>query len=40
MSLEAPLEVVAGDVTVSLPPYQTVLIPAAARWCTVLLYGW
>jgi mannose-6-phosphate isomerase len=35
MSLEAPLEVSSGDVTVALGKYQTVLIPAAAEWCTV-----
>jgi mannose-6-phosphate isomerase len=35
MSLEAPLEVTAGDHAVTLTPYQTVLVPAAANWCTV-----
>ena len=34
MSLETPLEVSAGT-TLTLPRYQTVLIPAAAEWCTV-----
>jgi mannose-6-phosphate isomerase len=36
MSLGAPLEVQSGDAKVTLPPYQTVLIPAAAQWCTVV----
>jgi len=35
MSLERPLEVACSTVTVALDPYQTVLIPAAAQWCTV-----
>ncbi len=35
MSLADPLEVLAGGVTVTLAAYQTVLLPAAARWCTV-----
>lgn len=35
MSLERPLEVACGNVTVALAPYQTALIPAAAQWCTV-----
>ncbi|HTA55036.1 MAG TPA: class I mannose-6-phosphate isomerase, partial [Candidatus Acidoferrales bacterium] len=36
MSLGAALEVQSADVKVMLPPYQTVLIPAAAQWCTVV----
>jgi mannose-6-phosphate isomerase len=35
MSLDKPLEVSSGDVTMELAEYQTVLIPAAAQWCTV-----
>jgi mannose-6-phosphate isomerase len=35
MSLEEPMEVSSGEVTVELGKYQTVLIPAAAQWCTV-----
>lgn len=35
MSLDSPLAVSAGSSSVTLPPYQTVLIPAAAQWCTV-----
>jgi mannose-6-phosphate isomerase len=35
MSLDARLEVTCNDVTVTLEPYQTVLAPAAAQWCTV-----
>lgn len=35
MSLETPLDVTAGDKPVTLTPYQTTLIPAAAKWCTV-----
>lgn len=35
MSLDAPLEVKSGDASVTLARYQTVLIPAASRWCTV-----
>ena len=35
MSLDAALEVTCNDVTVTLEPYQTVLAPAAAQWCTV-----
>ncbi|MGC1382087.1 MAG: type I phosphomannose isomerase catalytic subunit [Candidatus Baltobacteraceae bacterium] len=35
MSLASRLEVVAGDAPVTLPPYQTTLVPAAAQWCTV-----
>ncbi|MEO6835114.1 MAG: type I phosphomannose isomerase catalytic subunit [Candidatus Tumulicola sp.] len=35
MSLDAPLEVTCGGVTVTLTPYQTALIPAAGEWCTV-----
>jgi mannose-6-phosphate isomerase len=35
MSLDKPLEVSSGSVTVELGKYQTVLIPAAAEWCTV-----
>jgi mannose-6-phosphate isomerase len=39
MSLDAELEVAAGDVTLTIPRYQTVLIPAAAKWCTVRATG-
>ncbi|HVA33707.1 MAG TPA: type I phosphomannose isomerase catalytic subunit [Candidatus Baltobacteraceae bacterium] len=35
MSLDCDLEVSCNDVTVNLPHYQTVLIPASAQWCTV-----
>jgi mannose-6-phosphate isomerase len=35
MSLRESLEVGAGDQTLTLPHYQTALIPAASRWCTV-----
>jgi mannose-6-phosphate isomerase len=35
MSLDRPMEVSSGHVTVELGAYQTVLIPAAAQWCTV-----
>ncbi len=35
MSLDAHLDVTSGSSTVALPPYQTVLVPASARWCTV-----
>ncbi|MBV8530336.1 MAG: class I mannose-6-phosphate isomerase [Candidatus Eremiobacteraeota bacterium] len=35
MSLDAPISVTSGDATVALERYSTVLIPAAARWCTV-----
>lgn len=35
MSLDARLEVTCNDVTIALEPYQTVLAPAAAQWCTV-----
>ncbi|MGA9945669.1 MAG: type I phosphomannose isomerase catalytic subunit [Candidatus Cybelea sp.] len=35
MSLGESLEVGAGDQTLTLPRYQTALIPAALRWCTV-----
>ena len=35
MSLDKPMEVSSGDVTVELGKYQTVLIPAAAEWCSV-----
>jgi mannose-6-phosphate isomerase len=35
MTLDAPLEVTCGSVTVMLPRYQTVLIPAAAQACRV-----
>jgi mannose-6-phosphate isomerase len=35
MSLDAGMEVSCDDVTVTLPPYQTALIPAAAQRCTV-----
>jgi mannose-6-phosphate isomerase len=39
MTLDAPMEVASGGVTVQLPAYQTVLIPAAAEWCTVRAAG-
>jgi mannose-6-phosphate isomerase len=35
MSLDAPLEVTTSDDAVTLPRYQTALIPAASHWCTV-----
>src|SRR5580704_15608188 len=35
MSLAEPLEVASNGDGVALTPYQTVLIPAAAQWCTV-----
>ncbi|HXO17546.1 MAG TPA: type I phosphomannose isomerase catalytic subunit [Candidatus Dormibacteraeota bacterium] len=35
MALDAPLAVTSGDSTVTLPPYQTALVPAASQWCTV-----
>ncbi len=35
MSLDEPLEVSGNGDGVALTPYQTVLIPAAAQWCTV-----
>jgi mannose-6-phosphate isomerase len=35
MSLDAALEVAADSSSLTLPPYQTVLVPAAAQWCTV-----
>jgi mannose-6-phosphate isomerase len=35
MTLADAMEVSSGDVTVELGKYQTVLIPAAAQWCTV-----
>jgi mannose-6-phosphate isomerase len=35
MSLDAQLEVACDDQTVTLPHYQTVVIPASARWTTV-----
>lgn len=39
MSLDEALEVECNDVTVTLGKYQTVLIPAAANWCTVRAPG-
>ena len=36
MSLGEPLEVASNGDGVALAPYQTVLIPAAAQWCTVV----
>jgi len=39
MSLDAPLEVTAGDLTVALGRYQTTLIPASSAWCTVRAAG-
>ncbi|HLX25817.1 MAG TPA: type I phosphomannose isomerase catalytic subunit [Candidatus Cybelea sp.] len=35
MSLDENLEVTCNDVAVTLPHYQTVLIPASVQWCTV-----
>jgi mannose-6-phosphate isomerase len=35
MALEQPLEVSINDESVKLDRYQTALIPAAAKWCTV-----
>lgn len=35
MSLADPLEVAGDGTTISLAPYQTALVPAAAQWCTV-----
>ena len=35
MSLQAQLEVAGGETSVTLEPYQTALIPAAAQLCTV-----
>jgi mannose-6-phosphate isomerase len=35
MSLDKPMEVSSGNVTVELGKYQTVLIPAQAEWCSV-----
>lgn len=35
MSLDAPLSVTAGALSITLPPYQTALVPAASQWCTV-----
>ena len=35
MSLEDALEVCSESVTATLTPYQTTLVPAGARWCTV-----
>ncbi|HEX3370703.1 MAG TPA: type I phosphomannose isomerase catalytic subunit [Candidatus Cybelea sp.] len=35
MSLDEPLEISGNGDGVTLIPYQTVLIPAAAQWCTV-----
>jgi mannose-6-phosphate isomerase len=35
MSLDRPMEVACDDATVSLGAYQTVLVPAAAQWCSV-----
>ena len=35
MSLDAPLELAGDASNVTLERYQTALIPAAARWCTV-----
>jgi mannose-6-phosphate isomerase len=39
MSLAQPLEVRAGDATLTLPRYQTALVPAASQWCTVRATG-
>lgn len=35
MALNEPLEVAANAASVTLSPYQTALVPAAAQWCTV-----
>jgi mannose-6-phosphate isomerase len=35
MSLNEPLEVATDESTVALSSYQTTLIPASARWCTI-----
>lgn len=35
MTLEKPMTVRAGDVALALEPWQTALVPAAARWYTV-----
>jgi mannose-6-phosphate isomerase len=35
MSLDAPLEVATPESSVTLDRYQTTLIPAAAKWCSV-----
>jgi mannose-6-phosphate isomerase len=35
MSLDAKLEATCNHVTITLEPYQTALVPAAAEWCTV-----
>jgi mannose-6-phosphate isomerase len=35
MSLDRPLDVACGGTTITLSPYQTALVPAAAQWCTV-----
>jgi len=35
MSLDAALEVAIGESSATLAPYQTTLVPAACRWCTV-----
>jgi mannose-6-phosphate isomerase len=35
MSLDATLDVAIGTAMVTLPRYQTALLPAAAQWCTV-----
>jgi mannose-6-phosphate isomerase len=39
MSLDRGLNVEGGTATVTLEPYQTVLIPAASQWCTVAAVG-
>jgi mannose-6-phosphate isomerase len=35
MSLAAPLDVATDAASVTLAPYQSVLVPAAASWCSV-----
>ncbi len=35
MSLDASLDVAIGESSVTLRPYQTTLVPAGCRWCTV-----
>ncbi|MDP9024568.1 MAG: class I mannose-6-phosphate isomerase [Candidatus Eremiobacteraeota bacterium] len=35
MALEHPMQVTANETSVTLDPYETALVPAAAQWCTV-----
>ncbi|MBV9333584.1 MAG: class I mannose-6-phosphate isomerase [Candidatus Eremiobacteraeota bacterium] len=39
MSLDVALEVAIGESSVTLRPYQTTLVPAGCRWCTVRAAG-